>query len=775
MPISNIDNAQISFWELIKDMRIRIPLLQRDYAQGREDRQAALVRKLFLDALYEALTQAHKAPLRLDFVYGQVENTTLLPLDGQQRLTTLFLLHWYAAAKARVLSIASERLRKFSYQTRRSSRDFCLGLVGYQPILTDIANGKALQTNIEDAAWFQPTWRRDPTVKAMLVMLAAIHDKFQDIPDLFACLTTEPAPVGFHFLNLTDVGLTDDLYLKMNARGKPLTSFEKWKAAFDQLLARHENVHQDFARKMDNEWLDFFWRQYQDAPERLDQAFEDFIDFCTRMLGARQQAGKKKTGEAVVDSFDLYRQVYADEANVRLLEQMLDQLTSIPEMKAADYFGQLFTTQREQAKVQLFGNGKVHLMAELKNADYKVQLLLYALLQYGVRVRPLTAIDDALRDYVRVIRNYLEGRRRRRWWETSFVSDLDADNLSATLADLDALVPVATKNIYDHLATATQPQIDSAWYRLEQEKAQLLRGRPELKEWVHQLEDLTVFRGQLTGFKLAANPTDTHGLVALADKLPELAQAAVAIWSDASNSNLTVRALIAEDDYSFGIGNDRWFFGSASDLYPMLTDDSQKKGFLPQFLQRFADTPGSDASARLQLMIDRWLESATPQTEGWRYYFVRYPAMTSGYSSMLYHWPEDRDYELRCLSKSSLKGFHINPYVRTVIRLLNDSARCSEEGSRDHDREWSPLWLYAVPTMDGEAVDLPFYCEQQGWRLDLDRKESLRLAPELIARFSLTKIEDLQQYWLSDLAGSDRIKTAIQFIDQLYRQPLLMG
>ncbi len=53
------------------------------------------VRNRFLDALKNAITST---PITLDFVYGDIDaEGTLTPLDGQQRLTTLFLLHWYAA------------------------------------------------------------------------------------------------------------------------------------------------------------------------------------------------------------------------------------------------------------------------------------------------------------------------------------------------------------------------------------------------------------------------------------------------------------------------------------------------------------------------------------------------------------------------------------------------------------------------------------------------------------------------------------------------------
>src|SRR5690348_1184106 len=78
--------------------RIEIPIIQRDYAQGRDSLAVARIRSNFLDVLHGALTT--ETPVSLDFVYGDVVNGTLRPLDGQQRLTTLFLLHWYLAWRA---------------------------------------------------------------------------------------------------------------------------------------------------------------------------------------------------------------------------------------------------------------------------------------------------------------------------------------------------------------------------------------------------------------------------------------------------------------------------------------------------------------------------------------------------------------------------------------------------------------------------------------------------------------------------------------------------
>jgi len=85
-------NQRITFCQLlVKYRRIEVPLIQRDYAQGRETEKD--VRDDFLKALQGALglpAGDPKLPLNLDFVYGSMESGSsggFLPLDGQQRLT----------------------------------------------------------------------------------------------------------------------------------------------------------------------------------------------------------------------------------------------------------------------------------------------------------------------------------------------------------------------------------------------------------------------------------------------------------------------------------------------------------------------------------------------------------------------------------------------------------------------------------------------------------------------------------------------------------------
>lgn len=167
----------VSLWQLLGKCRIVIPIIQRDYAQGREGKE--FLRQRFLSSLKRALDGGSTDVLSLDFVYGSQQDDQLQPLDGQQRLTTLWLLHWYIALRAEKLAEAGERLRKFSYETRISARRFC------EQLCTP-ANFEAFQPNdhvvgfICQSTWFYSEWRQDPTIQAMLRMLGGTSSNLCD-------------------------------------------------------------------------------------------------------------------------------------------------------------------------------------------------------------------------------------------------------------------------------------------------------------------------------------------------------------------------------------------------------------------------------------------------------------------------------------------------------------------------------------------------------------------------------------------------------------------
>ena len=117
--------------------KVEIPIIQRDYAQGRTylDQDKKNLNKTglrFITSIFKHLKEGKE--MELDFVYGSVlepdaatkrTDNVFLPLDGQQRLTTLWLLHWYIALRAGQLESSGQTFKRFTYETRVSSRDFC--------------------------------------------------------------------------------------------------------------------------------------------------------------------------------------------------------------------------------------------------------------------------------------------------------------------------------------------------------------------------------------------------------------------------------------------------------------------------------------------------------------------------------------------------------------------------------------------------------------------------------------------------------------------------
>ncbi len=315
---------RLSFFKLFsqKHYKLDIPIIQRDYAQGRTNEETKEVRSDFLDALFGYLEEG-KPNRDLDFVYGTLqtdeEHTHFIPLDGQQRLTTLFLLHWFLYQIQPEDNIGLKELYKstltdggkslFTYKTRQSSTDFCDALmeadINMCDLLTDTDKKghkyKSLSKTIKNEHWFYRIWNNDPTVQSMLVMLDAIYSKFDGHPEFLTGLMNESSPIiTFIFKDLQEYKLTDDLYIKMNSRGKPLTKFENFKAKFEQYIKQlmdkdatlknkrytleYASVKQEvdfykyFSFNIDTKWTTLFWQYCKNGKENnLDSYIENFI------------------------------------------------------------------------------------------------------------------------------------------------------------------------------------------------------------------------------------------------------------------------------------------------------------------------------------------------------------------------------------------------------------------------------------------------------------------------------------------------------------------
>lgn len=509
-----------------------MPQLQRDYAQGRDS--AKEIRDAFLDALHGALLQDRDneaLPLNLDFVYGNMEENggkCFLPLDGQQRLTTLFLLHWYLAWRdghlARFQEIAWDgRRSRFSYAVRPSSTEFFDELVQYIPDHSpdEVSSVRRL---IENQPWFYLHWQLDPTIQSALTMLDAIHGRFSNCNGLFSRLSDKERPaITFGLMPLEHFGLSDDLYIKMNARGKPLTPFETFKARFEQDLKEiypdeyceidgtSVPVHDFFSRRMDTRWTDFFWHHRTPWSDTFDTAAMNLFWIIA------WASCDPDNQEAAGPSIARYRQSvggYSEFHDQGLLTRAFaDNLICLLEAWSSDG-GPLhlhFPDTRYFDEAALFTKITTH----PTSLRYDELVLFASYLSY-LRFNEGTIRATELQEWMRVVFNLVQN------------SDIERpDDLDRSLSGIQKLLP-HSREILAYLATAETEPLGFSREQVQEEllKARLMQAHTGWTDRIHAAEAHGYFCGQI-GFLL-----DFSGVSELANELP------VKKWTSAKHVSL---------------------------------------------------------------------------------------------------------------------------------------------------------------------------------------------------------------------------------------------
>ncbi len=481
--------------ETISLKEIIIPIIQRDYAQGRLDPDINRVRDRFLTSLHDAIT---KEPITLDFVYGDIDSDGVMtPLDGQQRLTTLFLLHWYAARKANVCEEDAAFLSKFGYETRYSARYFCKELTSFFPSF----EGR-LSDEIIDQAWFPLDWQKDPTISSMLVMLDAIDDKFKEVDDLWERLRN--GAITFYFLPIRDMGLTDELYIKMNSRGKPLTRFEHFKAELERCIqAVDKAATERVMRKIDRDWTDMLWR-YRDSGSGVEEDLitdDEFLKYfhfiCDVLCYQRGESPQVKSS----DEFEMLAEYFTGDTsqvlhNVEIMESYFDCWCNINGYESPTAFlGSFMAHAHEDGKIVVDSANKIdifedclHSYADKSGRQRRFPLnrivLLYAVTSY-LRNREEITENDFIRR-LRCINNLIQNS------EDEVSDRIDRNRIPAILRQVDSIM---LSGIIDD---TIENSFNVNQITEEKSKKAFLQEHPDKTSLVFALEDHPNLKGQIS-------------------------------------------------------------------------------------------------------------------------------------------------------------------------------------------------------------------------------------------------------------------------------------
>jgi flagella basal body P-ring formation protein FlgA len=677
-----------SLLQLLEDHKVIIPIIQRDYAQGRTMGKVPKIRERFLSEIYSNLTNNDSKPLELDFIYGYTnieENNKgeqlsfFTPLDGQQRLTTLYLLHWYLASRENELWNLKDLLIKFTYATRNSSRMFCAKLVHFSP---KSWNGSLAETIIEQP-WFFSAWKNDPTIASMLVMLDAIHQKFKGTTNLLMKLIGDKPKIVFHLLPMDKLGLPDDLYIKMNSRGKELTDFEHFKSQFSDILpSKHAKIFND---NIDIAWSDLFWSLFKDEPNKdiaklVDSGFLSFFWFLADILAIKNKINRKglDNGELIVKLFK------ENEANIEFLFSYLNLFTEI-HSKKEKYFESLFyINEYENNKCKLFfQNAQINLFKKCcetygydeKSNSFSIgeQLMFYACILHKQNNNENFNLN------IRKIRNIL----------SSSEFQLRKENLPSLYNDIEALV--LNRELSDD-SKLSKTQIEE-----ETIKQELLQLNPELSETIFKLEDHNLLRGTISIFDIDENITSYAVTFKNIFK------------SDCNYFNIS-QAMLTLGNYSQKHGRLRRF-GNATDSTwrELFTPNEYRKNFkktkaiLKEYLSLYNNYEFSDDNAIITSFNNDFdVELAKPKN--WRYYYIRYDNFkqkegknTDGF----YFWDDisKKPFECNMMNKKQFNGWNWNPYL---LELNYINKKCNLE-NYGNDLQFTHKDIILLISMDNDS------------------------------------------------------------------------
>ena len=720
-----------NFKSFLKRHRVIIPMVQRDYAQGRTTEDVTRVRNRFLDAIKNALQKSQL--LKLDFVYGEKEKVwnedevnkldsiIVTPLDGQQRLTTLYLLHWFAAQKSNLEKKEFAFLNNFTYDIRPSSRDFCQQLMKYT-----VEWNKSLSGQLKDQNWFMGEWHNDPTIISMLVMLDAINEKFDNMPNLWERLTGEKPSIVFYFLPLSENGFSDELYIKMNSRGKNLTAFEHFKAEYEDLYERDSEESRIISHKFDVEWIDVLFPYRNLANNLVDNEFMRYFYYISHILCYKQDIEKSDDEFRLIDL--VYKNSSQAEKNRKFFEKAFDCWYDVlKKYGSIDSFFKKFISDSsyEENKVSTFKsvqeyNGNqdffcacIKLYQVNNNFSYGDFLFLFGIVTYLINSDKIEETDFIKR--IRILRNLI-------WNSNSGEIRGEADYMKDLIEEVEILMVTGEIN---------QQRTHSFNGFQESEEIYKQSHRDLDFTNLYKFEDHSLIYGYISG---------------LGYENLDLADTFIKLFSHNPDFVKIHQALLAIGDYRQNDTNPqneyyRYYMGNANrSTWSQLLHKSRRNNFdektmpvLRELLKRIKNGETLDA------IIQKYLsDQETVRHYDWRYYFVKYPAMLRGADGEL-KWKTTSDYTCITLNKHQFNGQHWNSFLNVIYQEL------SNEYKIDLDNFGGFLNILApIASLEATETGFIYYYQEtaEEWNIEqensIDKEDRIRMAIDNLKKCLLT-------------------------------------
>ncbi|MFZ4262085.1 hypothetical protein ACFRAE_08580 [Sphingobacterium sp. HJSM2_6] len=525
-----------------------------------------------------------------------------------------------------------------------------------------------IDKQIKKYTWYLDKWKYDATTSGALVMLQAIHKEFSAYQDFdFSSVELDNLPFEFDFLDLDELNQSDELYIKMNERGKQLTDFEHFKAWLQDSTERQttstkdQEFLKDFWKKIDTDWLNFFWAKIDADFKSLDDFYFNYL----KTLAINFHLSTSKNNTIPNHLKDLLQKIrnsdtYSEQSVEYIpLSQFVIELKEdnvvkgIFELFTIDCLKYIDSSISTLIAIENETNDKINSIIKepFISKDKKV-LTLYLKknsftpnywdqVYYYFILELLKSNKTNLDFWIRSMRNIIYN---------TYIQN--PENVFDALKSIHALIQ---SDILDLEESMKSEKFSLSFFDQDQISEERYKSKLDASIWnlekIHELEEHNYFMGQIQ-FVFALANDDVNSFTKYSELLSE-------IFSTRDNEIYFQQALLTKGDYLIERTNHSFCrisydsLRSRNDNWRQIFDNEKRRGLLRNLLDHLLNIPDSDLSTKLKKIITK--HSFTK--DHWQYYFV-----DNSRAIKECKYNEIRRFsnnDIRILHSSAITGYHL--------------------------------------------------------------------------------------------------------------------
>jgi len=302
--------------------KIVIPDLQRDYTWGDKkhiDGNTDLVSG-FVNNLIEVFNKDKIKKNQLGLIYAYEEPDNFINIaDGQQRLTTLFLLlgvlyrninnnedneNEIKEIKNCLMSDFEEKDDKESrlqYAVRESTLYF-LSDLSYHYFI------KKEYNKIKESSWYYTEYDNDPSIQSMISAIKIIENAVKEDKNKENFAKWIINNIQFFYFDIGSRTKGEETFVIINTTGEPLTATENLKPL---LLGDIDEKNRKELSQIWETWEKYFWKNKKEKEHEADKGFEQFLTWYCQATNKKEDINLLKCVKNTKNKAELVKDINA--------------------------------------------------------------------------------------------------------------------------------------------------------------------------------------------------------------------------------------------------------------------------------------------------------------------------------------------------------------------------------------------------------------------------------------------------------------------------------